>query len=126
MRRASGGRTRTRGPSAVVVGHELAQQTPQVPLVEHDHIVKAFLADRANHSFGDRVLWKNLPAGDGGRTRDPLRGKHDRGHRALAVTLTSRGAPQAGWPVREVRTDCRRNRLPNLVADTPKRITTTR
>ena len=47
-------------------------------------------------------------------------------HRALAVTVTNRGAPQGGWPVRDVRTDCRRNRLPNLVPDAPNQIMSTR
>ena len=50
-------------PLLVVVADELGQGRQQVPLVEHNQVVKTLSAERPNHSLDDRVhLRRQLPA----------------------------------------------------------------
>ena len=62
----------------------------------------------------------------GVETRDPLLGKHAIGGRALAITLTIRGHYMEAGPFATRGRVGDGNRLPNLVAAAPNRITTTR
>ena len=44
------------GPPAVVVVEVIGQQPFQMPLVDHDHVVEAFAADRPDQSLDVRAL----------------------------------------------------------------------
>ena len=43
-------------PPAVIVAEEARQNPPQVPFVQHDHVVEAFSADAPDHPFDIGIL----------------------------------------------------------------------
>src|SRR3954452_25300184 len=43
-------------PGAVVILLVREQHMPQLPLAEHDHMIKALASDRADQSFGIAIL----------------------------------------------------------------------
>src|SRR2546426_5449282 len=44
------------GTDGVVVGEVRAQQAAEMALIEHDDVVQAFPADRADQAFGEGIL----------------------------------------------------------------------
>jgi len=82
-----GHRRRATGDSRVVVREVLRQHPPQVHLVQHDHMVQAVPAKRADEPFRVRVLPRRsrpealavnpVPVPDGPRPRGPALGDPD-------------------------------------------------
>jgi hypothetical protein len=50
-------------PVVVIIGEELAEQPPQVLLVQHDHVIKQFASATADPALGYAVLPRALKRG---------------------------------------------------------------
>ena len=76
---------RSMGPRLIIVGSIRAYDSAQVRLTEHDHVVQAFPADRADESLNIRIL-----PGRSGRDR-PVANAH--GAQTLHEDWAIRGVP---------------------------------
>jgi hypothetical protein len=61
----------------VVVALELAEDRPEVRLVQNDQVVEALAAQRADESFGDRVRPRRPHRREHGRDAQPPRPEHE-------------------------------------------------